>query len=77
MTDKRLTLQQKADYINQKANEILVTLEPGCTLSYNPMCPVTPEHNKEFHRNFQDIMMVLKDRGFKIWGSGTEWHITL
>ena len=68
MNNKMTSLQKKANYITQKANEIEVVLVKGVSLSYNPSIPYTPDMDKEFHTHFQAIMMVLKDRGFKIWG---------
>lgn len=74
---KRLTAE--ATYIKQKADEIEAVLVKGVSLSYHPSIPYTPDMDKEFHTHFQAIMMVLKDRGFKIWGKvypcPGEWNV--
>lgn len=79
MPKSKAMLNAEAAYIKQKADEIETVLVKGVTLSYNPHTPYTPDMHKQFHKHFHAVVMVLKDRGFKLWGepyiSPGTWHI--
>jgi hypothetical protein len=63
----------KGEYIRFMADKIENAIGiNGTQFSYNLLSvPVTPEDNL-FHKNISEIMLVLKDRGFKVWGIPAE-----
>jgi hypothetical protein len=74
----------KGEYIRFKADQIeaLITIN-GTDFNFNILTLPVSEQDKVFHKHYSEILIIMKDRGYKVWGTGDEgngickWHITL
>jgi len=74
----------KGEFVRHKADQIEAVVSiAGADFTYNILTIPQTDHDERFHKYYSDIMLVMKDRGYKVWGTGDEgngvckWHITL
>ncbi len=59
----------KGEYVRYMADKIENAIGiTGAEFSYNMMAQQVTEEDKLFRKNLSEIMLVLKDRGYRVWG---------